>query len=123
VGPEGRRVAQVALIVDYPYLLSYGAFFTVAGFATRHLARTRGWRRLASAGAIVPLFAAAAAVFDAIENAFLLLVLGGHGGPSAPAIATVCSSLKFTLITLAVGYVLCGFAWRLRQTTAKLTSM
>jgi hypothetical protein len=121
-GPKGRRIARLSLIVDYAYMLSYGAFFTLAGLATRDLARARDWRRLASAGAILPFFAAAAAMFDAIENVFLLLVLGGHGGESAPLIATVCSSIKFTLIAIAIGYVLCGLAWRLQQATAKLTS-
>jgi hypothetical protein len=112
-GPEGRRIARVSLIVDYAYLLSYGAFFTLAGFATRDLARARDWRRLASAGAILPLFAAAAAVFDAIENVFLLLIVGGQAGGLAPMIATICSSIKFTLIAIAIGYVLCGLALRL----------
>jgi hypothetical protein len=121
-GPEGRRIARVSLIVDYAYLLSYGGFFTLAGFATRDLARARDWLRLASAGAILPLFAAAAATFDAIENVFLLLILDGHAGELAPVIATICSSIKFTLIAIAIGYVLCGLAWRLHQTTAELTS-
>jgi hypothetical protein len=121
-GSTGRRLAHLSLIVDYAYLLSYGGFFTLAGFATRDLARARAWRRLAAAGAILPLFAAAAAIFDAIENVFLLLVLDGHGGGSAPLIATICSTIKFTLIAMAIGYVLCGLAWRLRQATAKLTS-
>lgn len=114
-GPKGRSIARHSLIVDYAYMLSYGGFFTLAGFATRDLARARGWQRLASAGAILPLFAAAAAMFDAIENMFLLLVLDGHGGESAPVIATICSSIKFTLIAIAIGYVLCGLAWRMQQ--------
>jgi hypothetical protein len=54
-------------------------------------------------------------MFDATENVFLLLVLGGHGGQAAPLIATICSSIKFTLITIAIGYVLCGLAQRLWQ--------
>jgi len=117
-GPKGRRIAHLSLIVDYAYMLSYGAFFTLAGLATRDLARARDWPRLASAGAILPFFAAAAAMFDAIENVFLLLVLGGHGGEFAPLIATICSSIKFTLIAVAIGYVLCGLALRLQQATA-----
>jgi hypothetical protein len=122
-GPTGRRVARLSLFVDYAYMLTYGGFFTLAGFATRDLARARDWRRLAAAGAILPFFAAAAATFDAIENVFLLLVLGGHGGETAPLIATVCSSIKFTLIAIAIGYVLCGLAWRAATATrGKLTS-
>jgi hypothetical protein len=116
-GPKGRNAARVSLIVDYAYMVSYGGFFTLAGLATRDLARTRDWLRLAATGTIVPFFAAVAAIFDAIENVFLLLVLGGHGGGHAPLIATVCSSIKFTLITIAIGYVLCGLAWRAATAT------
>jgi hypothetical protein len=104
-------------------MLSYGGFFTLAGFATRDLALARDWRRLASAGTILPYFAAAAAMFDAIENVFLLLVLGGHGGEAAPLISTVCSSIKFALIAIAIGYVLCGLAWRgVTASRVRLTS-
>jgi hypothetical protein len=111
-GPEGRHVARLSLIIDYAYMVSYGGFFTLAGLATRDLAWTRDWRRLATAGMIVPFFATAAALFDATENVFLLLVLGGHGGEHAPLIATVCSSIKFTLITIAIAYVVWGLVWR-----------
>jgi hypothetical protein len=111
-GPRGRRIARLSLLVDYAYMLSYGAFFTLAGFATRDLARERGWRRIASVGVVIPFFAAIAALFDAVENVFLLLVLSDRGGAHAPLIATICSSIKFTLITIAIGYVLCGLVWR-----------
>jgi len=114
-GPEGRHTARVSLIVDYAYMISYGGFFTLAGLATRDLARTRRWRRLCTAGAIVPFLAAVAASFDAVENVFLLLVLGGHGGQADNLIATICSSIKFTLITIAILYVACGLLQRLSQ--------
>jgi hypothetical protein len=110
-GPKGRHTARLSLIVDYAYMVSYGGFFTLAGLATRDLARARDWRRLAAAGTIVPFFATAAALFDATENVFLLLVLEGHGGAHAPLIATICSSIKFTLITIAIAYVVCGLVW------------
>ncbi len=114
-GPKGRDAARISLWIDYGYMLSYGAFFTLAGLAIRDLARHRGWRRLAAAGLILPFFAAIAAMFDATENVFLLLILGGHGGELGPLIATVCSSVKFTLITIAIVYVLLGLAWWLQQ--------
>jgi hypothetical protein len=114
-GPKGRDAARLSLWIDYGYMLSYGLFFTLAGLATRDFARSRGWRRLAVTGVVVPFFAIAAAMFDATENVFLLLVLGGHGGELAPLIATVCSTIKFTLITIAILYVLCGLAQRLQK--------
>lgn len=116
-GPKGRSAAHLSLVLDYGYMVSYGGFFTLAGLATRDLARARGWRRLATAGMIVPYFALAAALFDAIENVFLLLVLEGHGGQHAALIATVCSSIKFTLIAIAIAYVAWGLVWR--ATTAR----
>ncbi|HEY7933990.1 MAG TPA: hypothetical protein VID48_09205 [Solirubrobacteraceae bacterium] len=116
-GPQGRHAARLSLIVDYAYMVSYGGFFALAGLATRDLARVRGWRRLASAGTIVPFLAIAAALFDALENVFLLLVLEGDGGQHAPLIATVCSSIKFTLITIAIAYVTWGLVLRLRRRT------
>jgi len=45
-GPKGRHTARLSLIVDYAYMVSYGGFFTLAGLATRDLARTRDWRRV-----------------------------------------------------------------------------
>jgi len=37
-----------------------------------------------------------------------------HGGEHAPLIATICSSIKFTLITIAIAYV-CGGCCELRH--------
>jgi hypothetical protein len=113
-GAEGRHLAHLGLLLDYGYMLSYGLFFALAGFKIRDAARDRGWRRMARAGIAVPYFALAAACFDASENVALLLVLGGHGGSFAPPFATVCSSIKWALIGIAILYVLCGLALLLR---------
>jgi hypothetical protein len=113
-GPEGRRLAHLGLLLDYGYMLSYGLFFALAGFAVRDAARTRGWRRMAKAGVVIPYFALAAACFDASENVALLLTLGGQGGSFAPPFATVCSTIKWTLIGIAILYVLFGSALLLR---------
>jgi hypothetical protein len=120
-GEGGRDTARLSLWVDYGFMLSYGAFFTLAGLATRDLARERGLRFLAATGAIVPYFAAAAALFDAAENAFLLLILGGHGGSAAPALATTCASIKFLLITVAELYALAGLISWLRARRSRPT--
>ncbi len=97
-------------------MVSYGGFFTLAGLATRDLSARQGWRRLAAAGQIVPFFAATAACFDAIENVFLLIALAGNGGNTAPLLATVCSSIKWMLITLAIIYAICGAVGWFRRT-------
>lgn len=113
-GPKGRRDAHLSLLLDYGYMLSYGLFFALAGFAVRDTARARGWRRLAVIGAVVPFFALAAASFDASENVALLLTLAGHGGSFAPPFAAVCSAIKFTLIAIAILYAVCGLVLLLR---------
>jgi hypothetical protein len=109
-GPNGRSAAHLSLLLDYGYMLSYGPFFAVAGFAVRDAARTRGWSRLAAVGVIIPFFALAAAAFDASENVALLLTLAGDGGSVAAPFAAVCSAVKFTLIGIAILYVLSGLA-------------
>jgi hypothetical protein len=113
-GAEGRSTAHLSLVLDYGYMLSYGLFFAFAGFAVRDTARKRGWHRLTAVGVVVPFFALAAAAFDASENVALLLTLAGNGGDFAPPFAAVCSAIKFTLIGIAIVYVVCGAALRLR---------
>jgi hypothetical protein len=113
-GAKGRSAAHLSLLLDYGYMISYGLFFALAGFAVRDAARAHGWRRLATLGAVVPFFALAAASFDASENVALLLTLAGNGGSFAPPFAAVCSAIKFTLITIAIFYALCGLALWLR---------
>lgn len=114
MGSEGRSAAHFSLLLDYGYMLSYGLFFALAGFAVSDTARARGWRRLAALGAVFPLFALAAASFDASENVALLLTLAGHGGSFAPPFAAVCSMIKWTLISIAILYALCGLAFWVR---------
>ena len=97
-GDAGQDDIRLSLWIDYGFMLVYGAFFTLAGLATRDFARERGLRALAAAGRWAPWCAAGAAFFDALENANLLLILGGHGGCVSPPLATACASVKFLLI-------------------------
>lgn len=110
---SGRHYARWSLWLDYAFMLSYGSFFALAAVATRDFAWERGARWLAAVGAVAPIAAVAAACFDATENVFLLLTLGGHGGSFGPVIATICASIKFALIAFAIAYVLWGLAARL----------
>jgi hypothetical protein len=112
-GDHGRDLATLSLWLDFAFMASYGAFFALSGFATRDFARARGLRNLSGAGAVAPYLAIAAALFDMAENIALLLVLGGHGGSAAPALATASASVKFLLIALAIAYVIWGLAARI----------
>lgn len=113
-GDAGQDDIRLSLWIDYGFMLVYGAFFVLAGLATRDFARERGKRALASVGRWAPWCAAGAAVFDALENANLLLILGGHGGSVSPPLATACASVKFVLIAIAIVYVAWGLGARLR---------
>jgi hypothetical protein len=114
-GDEGQDAARASLWIDYAYLLAYGAFFVLAAAATRDLATSRGWRRMAAFGVAAPALAAAGAAFDAIEDVGLLLALDGHGGDLAPGLAAVCASLKFLLTTTVIVYLLIGLFLRFRS--------
>ncbi|MGN6258308.1 MAG: hypothetical protein ACTHN3_11255 [Solirubrobacterales bacterium] len=112
-GAHGRYLARLSLWIDFGFMVSYGTFFALAALATRDFARRRGLRALAAVGIATPIFALAAALFDAAENVIWLLVLGGHGGAIGPPVATSCAALKFLLIGLAIVYVLLGLVARL----------
>ena len=107
-GGKGRDDARLSLWIDYAYLAAYGAFLALVVAALRDAAQRRGWRRFARAGAVLVAFPIAAAVCDMFENAFLLLVLGGHAS-LAPA-ATSFAALKFALTTTATVFILASLA-------------
>jgi hypothetical protein len=113
-GDAGQDDIRLSLWIDYGFMLVYGAFFTLAGLATRDFAKERGKQALASAGRWAPWCAVGAALFDAAENANLLLILGGPGGSVSPPLATACASVKFVLIAIAIVYVLWGLVARFR---------
>ena len=112
-GEEGRDAARQQLWIDYGFMLAYGAFLVLAAAAIRDLARSRGWRRLVAVGAIAVPAGGIAAGCDAIENACLLLTLGGAGS-WAPVTATLFATAKFILLLVAIAYILAGLAMRLR---------
>lgn len=107
-GSEGRDAARASLWLDYLYLAAYGAFLWLAIRALRDAALARGWERFARSGGWIAVLALASAAADAVEDAFLLLVLGGHGGSSAPLLATVFASIKFACLMVALAYLLGG---------------
>jgi len=108
-GEEGKDAARESLWIDFGYLLAYGAFLTLALAAVRDLARKRGWRRLAAVGGVVVSFGALVAVFDALENACLLLTIDGAGA-AFPLLATIFAGCKFVLLAVAIGYLFAGLA-------------
>ena len=113
-GEEGQDAARESLWIDMGYLIAYGIFFTLAAAATRDLARSRGWTRMARFGAVAVYLAALSAVFDAFENTCMLLTLDG-AGEIFPLLATVFASCKFVLLAAVIAYLLVGLGMRLRH--------
>ena len=111
-GEDGRDAARESLWIDFGFLIAYGTFLTLALRAVRDAAAKRGWRRLDAIGAVAIWFGAVCAGFDALENVFLLLTLGGAGA-AAPLVATIFASLKFLFLATSIAYLLAGLAARL----------
>jgi hypothetical protein len=104
-GEEGQDAARESLWIDFGFLIAYGTFLTLALAATRDLAKRRDWRRLAAIGRVVVFFGAICAGFDALENACLLLTLGGAGA-AFPLLATIFAACKFAFLAAAIAYLL-----------------
>lgn len=117
-GEDGQDAARGQLWIDFGFLLAYGCFLTFALAAVLDLARKRGWRRV---GGVVVFFGALGASFDALENICLLLTLGGAGA-AFPTLATIFATCKFTLLTVAIAYLIAGVGMHLLSRPVERTS-
>ena len=108
-GEDGRGAARDQLWIDYGFMLAYGTFLGLAGAAVRDLCRDRGLRGLSRFGAVATWFGPFAAGFDALENACLLLTIGGAGA-AFPFLATIFAVCKFALLAAAIAYPIAGMA-------------
>lgn len=113
-GEKGQDAARESLWIDFAYLLAYGTFFTLAAAATRDLARSRGWTRMARIGGVAVYLAVLSAAFDAFENTCLLLTLE-EAGEIFPFLATLFAACKFLLLAVVIVYLLTGLLMRLRD--------
>lgn len=116
-GEEGQDAAREQLLIDFAFMLAYGAFLVLAVGAVRDLLGRRGWPRLAAIGAVVVPFGAVAAACDAVENGCLLAVLDGAGS-AFPTLATIFAAIKFALLAAAIAYLVVGLALSLRARPA-----
>jgi hypothetical protein len=107
-GAEGRSAARTSLWLDYPYLVSYALFLSLACAGISERARRLGRFRWAAVGVALAWAAVLAGLFDAVENAALLRVLAGHPEQPYPAIAYLCAVPKFVLSAAALLYAVTG---------------
>lgn len=102
-------IAMVALFLAMPPHLC-------PGNRPRHRQDTRLAPPRRDRGVVV-FFGALGASFDALENVCLLLTLGGAGA-AFPLLATVFATCRFTLLTLAIAYLIAVLATRLLRGAA-----
>jgi hypothetical protein len=117
-GDRGADAARASLWIDYAYIVAYTLFLVLAARATRDLAESRGWSRMAAFGAVVPVLAVGTGAFDTIEDIWLLLALDQNGGALAPRLGQICAIVKFALAAVTIGYLLAGLGLRLRSPSA-----
>jgi len=103
---DGTWRATVILILDYPFLVGYGVGSAlILLLVADALERRRGG--LAATIGLAAWLPIAAAAFDAIENAFLFVVLG-HNTSTWPDLAAAAATVKFGLLILAVVALVVG---------------
>ncbi|HEX7292091.1 MAG TPA: hypothetical protein VF250_13275 [Conexibacter sp.] len=107
-GAKGHDAAIASLWLDYLYLIAYALFLRLAIQAVGDGLRARGREALAAPAAALALLPLIGAACDAIEDAFLLLVLGGHSSSAGPVLAGAFATVKFACIAVAIVYLLVG---------------
>jgi hypothetical protein len=107
-GSDGHDAAQLSLWLDYLYLIAYAAFFFLAVRALGDALAARGWERLARPAAWICVLPLVSAACDAVEDLFLLLVLGGHAQSLGPPLAGSFATVKFVCIVVTIAYLLAG---------------
>jgi hypothetical protein len=121
-GSEGHDAAIASLWFDFLYLTAYGLFLWLAIRALGDGLRARGRMRSAAPAAAISLLPLIGAACDAVEDVFLLLVLGGHLPSAGPPLAGSFAALKFACLTVAIVYLLVGLvalAFARRRTPAR----
>ncbi len=102
---EDINIYRIAQLIDYVFMVSYGTLiFSLALTIARKFEENSGWRKT---GYLASVFGIVAACCDAIENAFILLMLTDPlGFPDIWAIAHSCFALvKFILMGLSWGFI------------------
>jgi hypothetical protein len=118
LGIDGRRDAMWSLILDFPFLVSYGLLLIGASAAVGNRCLRARRHRLASLAGPVAWGALLAALLDAVENTSLLLILDGNTGSPWPELAYVCALGKFTLVGVALLYSIMGLVLSARPRPA-----
>jgi hypothetical protein len=105
-------------LIDYGFLLAYSTFFACI---TLLISRKLLSGRIQLVGFYMTIFSFIAAVFDAIENINLILMLSSPSSfPSfSPLLASVFALLKFSLLILVICFWIISAAWLVKKWVSK----
>src|SRR5690606_7071663 len=99
LGSDGVDAARMSLYLDYPFLVAYGLLLSAACIVLAARAADRGATSLAALGRLIAWGAPIASACDAVENAALLVAVGGSTDQPWPGLAFAFASTKFVLLT------------------------
>jgi len=102
--------AAFGLGFDYLFMVAYTSAIALAALAVRE--GTSPW--MARLGMAVAWAIGLAGLADAVENALLWRLLLQMAPPTYPSWAWLAATIKFTIITLALLYLLAAYVVRLR---------
>jgi hypothetical protein len=106
-----KRAVRLNLFLDFVFIVIYVTGIALACALGADALAAAGWR--ADGGGMGGIFVRAiiiAGLLDAVENVAQLLMLSGHKTQPWPALASICASIKFLLVTVAFLYALYGGA-------------
>ncbi|MHA1758668.1 MAG: hypothetical protein ACTSVV_18025 [Promethearchaeota archaeon] len=101
-GTEGMEKELFVTYIDFLYIIAYSILiFSLNLLITRQI---KG--KLKEFGLIISIFPFIAGIFDIIENINLILMLTNEAfiDMGSPLIASLCASIKFTLLIVAIIY-------------------
>jgi hypothetical protein len=117
-GPA-RLLAAFSLGLDYLFMFAYASTIAAGCMCSGAVLKNKGWP-LSQAGRPLALAQWAAALFDAVENLGLVLLLLGKASAAWPAIAAWAAGFKFFLIGLGLAFSVYGaFAWLVSRLLGK----
>ncbi len=104
-----KRAVRLNLALDFIFIVIYVTGIALACALAADALGAARW----PGGGMGERFARAiiiAGLLDAVENSVQLLMLAGHKTQPWPALASICASIKFLLVTVTLLYALYGGA-------------
>lgn len=109
-----RQAAAFVMGVDYLYMVAYA---TTLSLGCLHAHQWTTQPHLQTIGLKLVWGAWLAALADAIENVAQVALLFGHMQPIWPKVTFIGASIKFALVFLCIGYILCLLPLRFKART------